>query len=310
LRIKRKKVWGEDGVAATVGTILSLMVFLTFLGMFTNQYVPIWMKDNENKHMNQVIGEFSNMKSAIDLQVLSSNTQVATAPIYSPIQLHADGVPIFASPTIGELGFIGMNPNSEPNVSFTYVYYAGGYHKLTAGGGTLTGGMIEFVAPNRYFVQQTVTYENGAIILNQSNGEVVLSGISVKITPSGSSNQVLLTHTSLIGDDKTIGGFGTKSITTSLDYSSYMDLNNSNSASDNNTLTIVINSEHGYAWRNYFSALLTNSGVNTTAFTVTMSAAKVTSTGTFYTVTVKLKYVITLEFTKAVASVAIADIGV
>ena len=316
LRIKRKKVWGDDGVAATVGTILSLMVFLTFLGMFTNQYVPIWMKDNENKHMNQIIGEFSNMKSAMDLQILGSNSQVANAPIYSPIQLHADGVPIFASPTIGELGFVGMDSNSLPTVSFTYSYYANAgaagilkYLTLDEAGGTLTGGMIEFVGPNRYFVQQSVTYENGAIILNQTDGEVVLSGVSMKITTlENGNNKVLMTHTSLIGDDKTIGGFGTKSITTALDYASYIDVNNSGDSVPND-LVITINSEHGVAWANYYRAMLGDNQVPD--YDVPDPVKHTTAGGTiYYTVTVTIHDVVTLEFTKAVATVAIADIGV
>jgi hypothetical protein len=308
LRIRRKKSWGDDGVAATVGTLLSLMVFLTFLGMFTNQYVPIWMKDNENNHMNEVISEISNMKSSIDMQILSSNEMVASAPIYSPIQLHADGVPIFASPTMGELGFVGAKSSSGASAWLSYNYSAGGViHTLNQSSGAVTGGSLMFNGPNRYFVQQSVIYENGAVILNQTNGEVVLAGISIKITPSGSSNMVLITFTSLIGDDKTIGGYGTKSVTTAVDYSSYTKVNNSASAT--NTLTLSLITAHGAAWSEYFTTVLNGTEV-TSNWKVREPVALTGAYQGYSKVVIILENVATLEFTKAVVSVAIADIGV
>lgn len=285
------------------------MVFLTFLGMFTNQYVPIWMKDNEDKHMNQVIGELSAIKTSIDMQILSSNEMVASAPIYSPIQLHADGVPVFASPTMGELVFSGAKASGGASASISYAYRTsdGARHVLNSTSGALTGGTLEFFAPNRYYVAQSVIYENGAILLNQSNGEVVLAGISMKISQSGTSNMVLLTHTSLIGDDKTIGGFGTKSVTTAVDFSSHTAVNNS--VSGDNALTITIVSEHGRAWQSYFKAVLENSGI-APGWTLGNTTHADTNNIIWYTVTIRIPNVISLEFTKAVASVAIADIGV
>lgn len=309
-RVKWKKAWNEEGVAATVGTILSLMVFLTFLGMFTNQYVPIWMKDNENNHMNQVIGQMSALKSSIDMQIISAQSNVANAPIYSPIQLQANGVPIFASPTIGSLSFTSAKISTGANASLSYNYTAGSgssvvHQLLNNETGAQTGGSIEFYGPNRYFVAQSVIYENGAIILNQSNGEVVLAGISIKITPSGTNNMVLLTYTSLVGDDKTVGGFGTKSITTAVDYAAYTKVTNTDSLT--NTLTLKIVSKHGVAWHEYFNSTMNRTGIPETSWDVDLRNAD--SAG-YYTVIVTIDNVISLEFTKAVASVAIADIGV
>lgn len=305
-RIKRKKMWDDNGVAATVGTILSLMVFLTFLGMFTNQYIPIWMKSNENNHMNQVVGQLSGLKSGIDLQILGANEMVASAPIYSPIQLHADGVPVFASPTMGQLSFVGDKPLGVPWASLSYGYVTSGQsHTLDSSSGARIGGSLEFFGPNRYFIQQTIIYENGAIILNQSNGEVVLAGISIRIAPSGSYNMVQITQTSLTGTDKTVGGFGTKSITTAIEYSTYTKVENASGT----TLTLTMFSKYGTAWRDYYSALLTKSNL-TSGWWVNKSAPVVLNGVNYYTITVAIKNVVSLEYTKAVASIAIGDIGV
>jgi len=281
------------------------MVFLTFLGMFTNQYVPVWMKDNENKHMNEVIGQLSSLKSGVDMQIMASNQMVASAPIYAPIQLQADGVPVFASPTMGQLSFSGAKAYNTvgAGASLNYTYSNG---KLNAMSGAWTGGSLMFYGPNRYFVQQAVIYENGAIILNQSDGEVVLAGISIKITPSGSNNMVLITFISMLGDDKTIGGFGTKSVTTAVDYSSYTQVGKT---APPNNLTLRIVSEHTVAWNKYFKTVLGNSGV-TSSWWVNSSKYPVFPGTAYYSVTVDLNSVTSLEFTKAVASVTLAEIGV
>src|SRR5437867_8242758 len=52
----------EKGVASTVGTIMALLVFLTFLSLIVNQYVPVWMKDSEASHMNGALGQFGGLK--------------------------------------------------------------------------------------------------------------------------------------------------------------------------------------------------------------------------------------------------------
>lgn len=311
-RVKRKRSWDEEGVASTVGTILSLLVFLTFLGMFTNQYVPIWMKDNENNHMNQVIGQMADLKSGIDMQVLNNNEQVASAPIYSPIKLSSEGVPVFASPTAGTLTFISDNP-SAPYVTLTFDYTTGSgasinYYQLNSTNGGRVGGDLTFYGPNRYFIEQTVVYENGAIILNQTDGETVLSGIAFRAVNYSGQLVLKITMTGLSGANKSIGGFGTKSITSTLEYTTYQKLENSTGG----TVAFNILTRYGSAWEKYFTDLKdkTAGGYGTeNAWVVTKTPVTV-DTEAYFIVTVTIKGVDVLEYTKAVATITIADIGV
>src|SRR6266571_1420602 len=74
----------ERGVASTVGTIMALLVFLTFLSLIVNQYVPVWMKDSEAAHMNTALGNFGSLKGAIDLQVLASQAARNAGVFYIP----------------------------------------------------------------------------------------------------------------------------------------------------------------------------------------------------------------------------------
>src|SRR2546425_500812 len=99
----------EEGVASTVGTIMALLVFLTFLSLIVNQYVPVWMKDSEASHMNGALGQFGGIKGAIDLQILAAQAAQISGTHYIPVtassavSLGVDGVPIFAASTLGTL---------------------------------------------------------------------------------------------------------------------------------------------------------------------------------------------------------------
>src|SRR3989442_3857227 len=99
----------EKGVASTVGTIMALLVFLTFLSLIVNQYVPVWMKDSEASHMNGALGQFGGLKGAIDLQILAAQAAKISGTHYIPVtsssavSLGVDGVPIFAASTLGTL---------------------------------------------------------------------------------------------------------------------------------------------------------------------------------------------------------------
>src|SRR6266571_1318607 len=162
----------ERGVASTVGTIMALLVFLTFLSLIVNQYVPVWMKDSEAAHMNTALGNFGSLKGAIDLQVLASQAARNAGAFYIPttasaaIGLGVDGVPIFAAPTIGTLK---SSPDSGPfTVQFSYLIRG-----VPTPVREQSNGTIDLDVANRYYVPQRVAYENGAVIRYQGDGQVV-----------------------------------------------------------------------------------------------------------------------------------------
>src|SRR5256885_4860483 len=74
----------ERAVASTVGTIMALLVFLTFLSVIVNQYVPIWMKDSEASHMNLSLGQFGGIKGDIDLQMLAAQASADAGTFHIP----------------------------------------------------------------------------------------------------------------------------------------------------------------------------------------------------------------------------------
>ncbi len=184
MRIKWRPAWNDEGVASTVGTILALLVFLTFLSLITNQYVPVWMNDAEAAHMNTVFAQYGDLKSSIDNQILSCTVaQLVNRPCsrtasFTPITLGVDGVPIFSGPTVGFLDLL-------PGGSTTFVQFGYGLVGQTAYVNETANGTVRLDVPNRYFIPQTVIYENGAIVRFQQDGEIVRARPQFIVTDLG-----------------------------------------------------------------------------------------------------------------------------
>jgi len=259
-KIVRKMKWDNEGVASTIGTIMALMIFLSILSMFTNQYVPVWMEDNEAEHMNIVFNQFGNMKAAIDNQILFAriaeltSSHYAAIPNYNPITLGSGCVPVLASPTGSQLS---LNPNEgECKVSFSY----------TAGDVSETSqGNIKIYVINRYYIPQTIIYENGALIKSQSEGDFIRAEPEFSVENKSGNVDVTFTQISLYGKNNSLAGIGTEAVHTkvlSVDSQEYENITS--------YLYINITTKYGSAWRNYFNLTLTKASVD---YNITLNEA-------------------------------------
>jgi hypothetical protein len=305
MRIKRSPRWDdEDGVAATVGTIMSILVFLTFMGVFTSQIVPAWMSDNESIHMTEAVQQMVSLKSDIDGLIADyANSLVASTPIVVPVTLSAPGIPVFASPTAGILSFTPETISGRPsfNTSFTNDLEENDGH---------TGGELRFYCPNRYYVEQTIIYEGGAIILNQSDGEFIISGIGLSVTEFTGGKVVQITQVSLVGLNKTVGGTGAKMVNANLLFASTMEYE-STTGTD---ITITIATKHGTAWANYFRKAL-NSTSSALEYGTDFEVPNPTfydfpgKVNDYYIVTVTIKDVSVFDHTRASVQITIGEFG-
>ncbi|MBA3046679.1 MAG: hypothetical protein KKH41_07210 [Candidatus Thermoplasmatota archaeon] len=210
-RLRPHKIWDDDGVASTVGTIMAMMVFLAALSMFTSQYVPVWMEENEASHMSAAYGQFAALKQAVDMQILAGTIQ-GSSPVqmFSPVKLGAEGIPMFAAPTPGYLSV--YRSDSYNNVSFSFNTSAAVLNHTANAGGT-----IKLYVPNRYFIPQTLAYEGDTLILKQSDGEYMKAMPQFIVTRIGlDSYTISYTQVDLRGDDSNYVGFGTRGIQTTL----------------------------------------------------------------------------------------------
>jgi hypothetical protein len=316
-RIKKSPRWDNDeGVAATIGTIMSLLVFLTAFGMFTNQFVPVWMSDNESSHMSTAIQQFTTLKSSVDIGIsYNSNSRIAPTPVFVPITLSSPGIPVFAAATAGILKFIPEAINQKPmfNITYSYISSTGVANTLSPDNDGHTGGSLDLYCPNRYFVEQHLVYESGAVILNQTDGEFIIAGpqFSVKNIGTASDPQidVMLTQISLQGLNKTIGGTGSKGVTAELLYADTTAYENSGGSQ----VSITIVSNHGYAWYQFFLRSLNGTADMTLGdgFNLTKTLYSFPDKlSNYYIVTLTIDNVEILDYTRATVKLSVGELGV
>jgi hypothetical protein len=248
-KVRRSIKRDEEGVASTVGTIMALLVFLTFMSLIVNQYVPAWMKDSESAHMNEAYGQFGNLKNNIDNQVLAcqvareAQRSCMRITTFTPVTLGVDGVPLFAGPTAGELR---MNPK-EGNVSITFSYQAGNF---TVDVVSNSSGNIDLRVLNRYFVQQRIIYENGGVLVRQPDGQLL--GVSPHFTVDNRSGyiEISLSQVMLHGQGG-VTGVSTEGVETALVNSETERYTNLTS-----DFNITLFTEYEEAWFHYYNDTL------------------------------------------------------
>jgi len=243
----------DEGVASTLGTTMALLVFLTFLSLIVNQYVPAWMKESEAAHTNSVVGQFGALKGAIDFQIIGAHSAENAQRTYVPVTattavtLGVDGVPIFATSTPATMTAF---PAASP---FTVEFYYSIQGQATRVA-EVSNGSVEIDIQNRYFAPQRVIYENGAVIRYQSEGQVVRAAPIFSVRKVNNALDISFGLVSLYGGG-TVSGTNTEVINSqlfALDPQSY-----GNFPAD---AVIWINqtSRYGLAWYQFLNETLAN----------------------------------------------------
>jgi hypothetical protein len=255
-----KKLYGdyEEGIASTVGTIFALMIFTSLLTMFIVQVVPVQIKQNEAEHDMHVLSQFSQMRSVVDLMVLTKDTNYTS---YVPIKLGANGVAIVSSPTYGQLAVWPVEQNTpfRMGVKFTDAYGNQIYQNST--------GSIQFIAPNRYYVPEAFSYENGAVVRYNfdSHNAVMPIKPSVKVEPIGNGVNMSFTLQSIYGPPVSVAGVETRSVGLALEGISNFVYN-----AGGNDVTISVDSNYIYgsmyinltdAWISALQEILNSTGL-------------------------------------------------
>jgi hypothetical protein len=229
---------------------------LALLSLVTNHYVPVWMEDSESSHTELATSQLTGFKTSLDNQMVFAEiltltgNEFSSIPVYTAVKLGSDGVPVFAGPTQGELGLF---PDRGEITIELVDSLNGTNHAFTR----TTSGNIELYVPNRYFVPQTLIYENGAILRHQNDGQVVIAEphmtISNKSSDGNESYDVSVNLMWLFGTGSASGsnveGISAKLI--GMDLLEFKGINSS----------IFLNhtSEYGEAWYNYYNETLRDS---------------------------------------------------
>ncbi len=256
LVIRRDLRRDERGVASTVGTIMALLVFLTFMSLIVNQYVPVWMKDSEASHMDGSVGQFAELKGAIDFQVLgaimaqNAGTVFVPSTTSTPITLGLDGVPIFSGPTFGALT---ASPSAGSwFVNFTYLI---GANKVPTPVAATSSGQVDLNVANRYYPTGDIAYDNGAVIRSQSDGQVIVAAPVFQAQRSGNNLSLAFELVNLYGSSSA-SGTSTQIIDTNVfgvNQQTYTQVSPAQSVS------ITHYSSYALAWFTFFNNTLASS---------------------------------------------------
>ncbi len=257
-RIYNKK---EEGIASTVGTIFALMIFTALLSMFVTQFVPVTMKSNEAQHDLYVLSQFSQLRSTMDILTLTKNTNYTA---YVPIKLGADGIPLFASPTYGQLSLYPSQISSNYLMSLKFSDEYGNNITRNA------SGSIQFISPNKYYIPEIFNYENGAVLRYNYQSKNAIFSIypNMKISNVSGNLSIAVTLQSIFGNPNSVTGTETRALAISLqgEGDEKYELGGGN-------LTITINDDYNFGhldlnftsyWISYITDVLNSTNANYT----------------------------------------------
>lgn len=281
LVIRRELRRDERGVASTVGTIMALLVFLTFLSLIVNQYVPVWMKDSEASHMDGAVGQFADLKGAIDYQVLGAIMAQNAGAVYVPsttstaVTLGIDGVPIFSGPTSGALA---SNPTCTAPLAcswnVTFDYEINGVQTSVT---YVASGQIDLSVANRYYPSGEVAYDNGAVIRSQSDGQVIVAPPVFQAKLSSGGLALAFELVNLYGSGSA-SGTSTQIVDTNV-----FGVNQQTYTDVSTDVTITHATTYALAWFNFLNGTLSSSlNAGNPTYSSTAGGTSLTVTTAYY----------------------------
>ncbi|MFY9716418.1 MAG: hypothetical protein WAK40_00555 [Thermoplasmata archaeon] len=277
------------GVAAVIGTLLSLLVFFALFGIFLTQYLPLWMDSNEAQFTAQADEAISTFKSNVDAQsALGGPAVYATT-----FPLSSQGVPLLAQPTEAVLillppscpgGFLasGAPVTKTACVFETEAFTSGkGAKTNTPWNQSSTTAVMEMQLPNRYFTSQTFYFEDDAVIQTQYGSHSVIVGPPpLAITKSGTNTTVTTSFLGLYGNSTVVIGQGSEEVYSQLVTSSATSSNGRFLSGTGGTgspvtfnFTFQIGTHNLCPWYSFIEGLIQSSGLTAGAYTVSSTAA-------------------------------------
>ena len=185
----------EDGVATAVGAIFAILIFIFLLSLFVTSYVPAEMTSYEEQYTSGLNNDMMQFISAVSLLSLNYQQGETTSVTF---ELQSGYVPLFASPTVGELA---LTQSSEGSAGYVLVNNS---TMQVSSGGTLS-----VYTNNRYFVNEAFSFELSSLFYEQY-GSIPFVNTSLESNvlqvepPSNGSTNLQLNLVNLMGGPLTI----------------------------------------------------------------------------------------------------------
>jgi hypothetical protein len=237
------KKTNDDAMVGIVTAILLIGLIVIVISIIQVVYVPIVMEQREAEHMDRIAEQFGFLTSVIDNQAAEGRKGI---PIASFITLGSKELPILVSSKA--YGTLEVLENSciitIENESQTIKYPIG---------------TIQYSSTNAYYLDQSYTYEAGAMIVDQSQGNKMMVKPGFFADYNKTSNTVNISfdvvNISSIGLKTIAAGFGTYGIQTEYGYIS-------SNIIINNVSNMSITTYFSNAWFTFITSSLTEEGLN------------------------------------------------
>ena len=179
--MQNKKFLRSDyAVAGVIEALLLVALVAIVISTIQLVYIPDIMEERESGHMDEILNQFSQLKSVIDIQsslgILKSDESLTYTPMSSPITLGSSEIPYFITErAYGVLNVIGKEDTDgcRINIQPAPTDFPSGV-PLTS---------IKYDAENFYFVDQSYILEGGGVILNQTRGATESGGEVMRNPP-------------------------------------------------------------------------------------------------------------------------------
>ncbi len=182
------------GLVAVVGTLLSLLVFLSMFGTFLTFYLPLWMSDNEANFEAGIATSLAEFQSNLELQGETGSPPTLT----TPFTMSSANVPLLSVPTTAVLQFLPRTPGVSVSLSIPNFLAANTPYIQTFGGSL---GTLYFTLPNRYYSPVNFEVEDGAIIQSTSDTNQLIAYPPIfELEKTGSSLSLTLMLMQMYGN--------------------------------------------------------------------------------------------------------------
>jgi hypothetical protein len=204
MEMKRVIKKTDTAVVGIVSAILVISLIVVVISIIQVVYVPAIMEQREAEHMDKVTEQFGSFTSVIDSQAVIERKGI---PIATFVTLGNKELPFLVSSKA--FGTLEILDNAR---AITITNKSSGISQ------TFPIGVITYSSDNAYFLDQLYTYEAGAMIVSQSQGNSMICRPGFYIEYNSTTNIVNISfdvvNISSFGQKTIAGGFGTYPIHT------------------------------------------------------------------------------------------------
>ncbi|MCU0851223.1 MAG: hypothetical protein MUC80_08160 [Candidatus Thermoplasmatota archaeon] len=203
-KTKSQLIKSNNAVVGVVTAVLLIGLIVAVISLIQTIYIPKIMEQREAEHMDKVAEQFTYLTSVIDGQAADQSKNL---PVATSVTLGSKELPYMLS--IKAFGTLQILDNAR-------------FINITLSDGTTVEsfpiGVISYSSINGYFLDQTYTYEAGAMIVSQTEGNLMMVRPSLFIEYDSTHNILNLTfdvvNITSVGQKTIASGFGTYPIQT------------------------------------------------------------------------------------------------